>query len=164
MQPTVNDTKKSRLHSIWEKKKCVPCSTKATEYKITLSHGVKENDERVSFLEQQVQRAKDTYKSTQKTVIEECLLLEIQAATKAEMEIIMDLLPAISSAIQTLQAIDCDRLLQLINVLSLSPTLLQLGPIATTELFLGFYQTHHSLDAIPNPSIVTLEAEYSIEE
>ena len=28
------------------------------------------------------------------------------------------------------------------------------------ELFLGFYQTHHNLDAIPKPSIVTIDAEY----
>ena len=62
----------------------------------------------------------------------------------------MDLLPAIGSAIQTLQGINCDRQLQLINVLVMSPILLQFRPSTTRELFLGFYQTHHSLDAIPN--------------
>ena len=37
----------------------------------------------------------------------------------------MDLLPAIGSAIQILQGIDCDKHLQLINVSTVSPTLLQ---------------------------------------
>ena len=87
-------------------------------------------------------------------------LIENPSCKKEEMEIIMDLLPAIGSAIQTLQGIDCDRHLQSINVLAMSPMLLQFRPITTMELFLGFYQTHHSLDAIPRPSIVTFEAKY----
>ena len=109
---------------------------------------MKENDERVSFLKQQVQQAKDAYKCSPITIIEECISLEIQAARKEEMEIIMDLLHAISSAIQKLQGINSGKHLQSINVLTMSPTLLQFSPITTTELFLGFYQTH--LCAIPN--------------
>ena len=77
-----------------------------TEFKITLSHGKKENDKRVSFLKQQVHQTKKTYKSSLKTIIEECISFEIQAAQKEELEIIMDLLPTIGSAIQTLQGID----------------------------------------------------------
>ena len=57
-------------------------STKATDFKITLSTGAKDNKERVSFLEQQIQQAKDSYESSLKTVIEECIALEIQAAKK----------------------------------------------------------------------------------
>ena len=60
-------------------KLCTP-SAKATDFKITLSAGVKEDKERVSFLEQQIQQAKDSYESSLKTVIEECIALEIQAA------------------------------------------------------------------------------------
>ena len=37
--------------------KYVPRSAKATDFKITLSAGVKEDEERVSFLEQQIQQA-----------------------------------------------------------------------------------------------------------
>ena len=60
----------------------VPPSAKATDFKITLSTGAKEDEARVSFLKQQIQQAKDSYESSLKTVIEECISLEIQAAKK----------------------------------------------------------------------------------
>ena len=59
----------------------VPRSAKETDFKITLSTGAKEDKDRVSFLEQQIQ-AKDSYESSLKTVILECIALEIQAAKK----------------------------------------------------------------------------------
>ena len=58
----------------------VPRSAKATDFKNTLSAGAKEDEERVSFLEQQIQQAKDSYESSLRTVIEEWISLEIQAA------------------------------------------------------------------------------------
>ena len=81
----------------------VPRSTKATDFKITLSTGAKEGEERVSFFEQQIKQAKDSYESSLKTVIEECIALEIQAAKKEESQLIMDLFLAIGIAIQQLQ-------------------------------------------------------------
>ena len=78
----------------------VPCSTKATDFKITPSAGMKEDEERVSFLEQQIQQAKDSYESSLKTVIEECIALEIQSAKTEESQLIMDLFQAIRKAIQ----------------------------------------------------------------
>ena len=57
----------------------VPRSAKATDFKITLSAGTKEDEERVYFLEQQIQQAKDSYESSLKSVIKECIALEIQA-------------------------------------------------------------------------------------
>ena len=98
-------------------KNYIPCSAKASDFKITLSHGTMEDEERVSSLEQQIRQAKDAYEASLKTVIEECILLEIQAAKKEEPQLIMDLLPAIGSAIQTLQGIKCNKHLQLVNVL-----------------------------------------------
>ena len=65
-------------------------------------------------------------------------MLEIQAAEKEETEIIMDLLPAISSALQTLQGIDCDKQLQSINVVTMSLNLLKFGPITIPGIFLIF--------------------------
>ena len=65
-----------------EDTKYIPCSAKATDLKITLSAGAKEDEEKVSFLEQQIQQAKDSYESSLKSVIEECIALEIQAAKK----------------------------------------------------------------------------------
>ena len=57
----------------------------------------------MSFLEQQIQQAKDSYESALKNVIEGCIALEIQAAKKEESHLIMDLFPAIAAAIQKLQ-------------------------------------------------------------
>ena len=119
----------------------------------------------MSFLEQQIQQAKDSYEASLKTVIEKYISLEIQAAKKEEMQLIMDLLPTIGSAIQALQGIECNKHLQSVNVLKMAPTLLQFGPITTMNTFLAFYQTYHSLDNIPNPTIRTMKAEYlTVEE
>ena len=141
-------------------KNYIPHSAKATDFKITLSHGAKEDKERVSFLELQIQQAKDSYESSLKNVIEECITLEIQAAKKEETQLIMDLLLAFGTAIQNLQGIKCNEHLQTVNVLKMAPTLLQYDPITTMITFLAFYQTYHSLDDIPNPTIRTMEDEY----
>ena len=87
--------KKSIMQQMEEDTSYVPRSAKATDFKITLSTGAKEDEERVSFLEQQIKQAKDSYESSLKTVIEECIALEIQAAKKEESQLIMDLFPAI---------------------------------------------------------------------
>ena len=54
----------------------IPKSAKALDFKITLSKGASEDSERVSFLEQQIQQVKDTYESSLKNVIEECIALK----------------------------------------------------------------------------------------
>ena len=117
-------------------------------------------EDKYNKLEQQVthkdhqknmQQAKDSYESALKNVIEECIALEIQAAKKEELQLIMDLFPAIGTAIQKLQGIECNEHLQTVNALKMMPTLLQYGPIENINNFLMFYQTHHSLDNIPNP-------------
>ena len=74
--------KKSIMQRMEENTKYVPRPAKATDFKITLSTGAKEDKERVSFLEQQIKQAKDSYESYLKSVIEECIALEIQAAKK----------------------------------------------------------------------------------
>ena len=85
----------------------IPRSAKASGFKITLSPGAKEDKERVTFLELQIQQAKAKYESALKNVIEECIALEIQAAKKEETQLIMDLLLTIGTAIQKLQGIEC---------------------------------------------------------
>ena len=124
-----------------EDTKYIPRSAKATDFKITLSAGAKEDEERVSFLEQQIQQAKDSYESSLKSVIEECIALEIQAAKKEESQLIMDLFPAIGKAIQQLRGTDCDAHLQTL-----------------------FYQNHHTLDEVPKPTVRTMESEYATVE
>ena len=56
--------------------KYIPKSAKASDFKMTLSKGASEDGKRVSFLEQQIQQAKDTYESSIKNVIGECITLE----------------------------------------------------------------------------------------
>ena len=77
----------------------------------------------------------------------------------------MDLFPAIGTAIQKLQGVECNKHLQTVNALKMMPTLLQYGPIENINNFLIFYQTHHSLDDIPNPTIRMMDDEYpTVEE
>ena len=139
----------------------VPRSGKATDFKITMSTGAKEDKERVSFLEQQIQQAKASYESSLKTVIEECISLEIQAAKKEESQLIMDIFPAIGTTIQQLQGTECSEHLQTVNALKMMPTLLQYGPIVNIINFLHFYQNHHTLDEVPKPTLRTMDAEYA---
>ena len=139
--------------------KYIPRSAKATDFQITLSASAKEDKERVSFLEQQIQQAKDSYDSSLKTVIEECIALEIQAAQTEESQLIMDILPAIGKAIHQLQGTDCNAHLQMVNTLKLTPTLLQYGPIGNIINFLHFYQNNPTLDEVPKPSVRTMDSE-----
>ena len=157
--------KESISQQMEQDKDYMPHSAKATDFKITLSHGTKEDKERVSFLELRIQQVKAKYKSELKNVIEECISLEIQAAKKEETQLIMDLLPTIGTTIQKLQGIEGNEHLQTVNALKMAPTLLQYGPISTKNTFLAFFQTYHSLDDIPNPTIRTMEDEYpTVEE
>ena len=57
----------------------IPKSAKASDFKITLSKGASDDGKRVSFLKQQIQQAKETYESSLKNVIEECITLETNA-------------------------------------------------------------------------------------
>ena len=76
----------------------------------------------------------------------------------------MDLFPEIATAIQTLQGIECNEHLETVNALKMMPTFLQYGPIKNINNFLMFYQTHHSLDDIPNPTTRTMDDEYQTVE
>ena len=142
----------------------VPRSIKATEFSITLLNGAKEDEERVSFLEQHIQQAKDSYESVLKDVLKECIALEIQAAKKEELQLIMDLSLAIGTAIQKLEGIECNEHLQTVNALKMMPTLLQYGPIENINNLLMFYQTNHSLNDVQNPTIRTMDDEYQTVE
>ena len=156
--------KKSIMQRMEEDTKYVPRSAKSTDFKITLLAGAKEDEERVSFLEQQIQQAKDLYEFSLKSVIEECIALEIQAAKKEESQLIMDLFPSIGKANQQLQGTDCDAHLQTVNALKMTPTLLQYGLIGNIINFLHFYQNHHTLDEVPKPTVRTMESEYATVE
>ena len=69
--------KDSITQRIEQDKDYIPRSTKASDFTMTLSPGAKEDEERVFFLELQIQQAKAKYESALKNVIEECNALEI---------------------------------------------------------------------------------------
>ena len=81
----------------------IPKPAKASDFKIKLSKGASEDGKRVSFLKQQIQQAKDTYKSSLKNVIEECITLETTALQSQENDTIYTLLPSVAEAINTLE-------------------------------------------------------------
>ena len=91
-------------------------------------------------------------------------LWKFQQQKTEESQLIMDLFPAIGKAIQQLQGTECSEHLQTVNALKMMPTLLKYGPIANIINFLHFYQTHHTMDEIPKPTIRTRDAEYATVE
>ena len=102
----------------------IPKSAKASDFKITLSKGASEDSERVSFLEQQIQQAKETYESSLKNVIEECIALETTALLTEENNTIYSLLPALAEAINTLEGLKTDVHQKVITLLYLDSSFL----------------------------------------
>ena len=131
----------------------IPKSAKASDFKITLSKGASEDGERVSFLEQQIQQAKDTYESSLKSVIEECTDLETAALISQENNTIYTLLPAVAEAINTLEGISGDVHQKVITLLYLDSSFLAHTTSNSRDSFITSYCAFHSLDPIPSPTI-----------
>ena len=120
----------------------IPKSAKASDFKITLSKGASEDGERVSFLEQQMQQAKDTYESSLKNVIEECITLETSALQSQENE-----------TINTLEGITSNVHQKVITLTYLDSSFLAYTSSESRDSFITSYCCFHNLDAIPSPSI-----------
>ena len=131
----------------------IPKSAKASDFKITLSKDASEDGERVSFLEQQIQQAKDTYESSLKSVIEECIDLETAAHISQENKTIYTLLPAVAEAINTLEGISGDVHQKVITLLYLDSSFLAHTTSNSRDSFITSYCAFHSLDPIPSPTI-----------
>ena len=131
----------------------IPKSAKASDFKITLSKGASEDGERVSFLEQQIQEAKDTYESSLKNVIEECITLETSALQSQENETIYTLLPAVAEAINTLEGITSDVHQKVTTLTYLDSSFLAYTSSKSRDSFITSYCSFHNLEAIPSPSI-----------
>ena len=131
----------------------IPKSAKATDFKITLSKGASEDSERVSFLEQQIQQAKDTYKSSLKNVIEECISLETSALQSQENETIYTLLASIAEAINTLEGIKTNVHQKVISLIYLDCSFISYTTSTSRDSFISSYCTHHNLETIPTPTI-----------
>ena len=138
----------------------IPKSAKASDFKITLSKGASEDGERVSFLEQQIQQSKETYESSLKNVIEECITLETNALQSQEYEIIYSPLPALAEAINTLEGLNTNVHQKVITLLYLDSSFLSHTTATSRETFITSYCAHHNLDTIPSPSIHPLTNTY----
>ena len=139
----------------------IPKSAKALDFKITLSKGALEDGARVSFLEQQIQQAKDTYESSLKNVIEECITLETTALQSQDNNTIYSLLPSLAEAINTLEEIKTDFHQKVITLLYLDSSFLSHTTSTSCETFISSYCAHHNLDTIPSPLIHPLTNTYT---
>ena len=123
----------------------IPKSAKATDFKITLSKGASEDSERVSFFEQQIQQAKDTYESLLKNVIEECISLETTALQSQENDMIYTLLASIAEAINTLEGLKTDVHQKEISLIYLDCSFISYTTSTSRDSFISSYCTHHNL-------------------
>ena len=146
-------TKENIAQSMTQEPNYIPKSAKASDFKITLSKGASEDGERVSFLEQQIQQAKDTYESSLKNVIEECITLETCALQSQENNTIYTLLPAVAEAINTLEGITSDVHQKVITLTYLDSSFLAYTSSKSRDSFITSYCSFHNLDAIPSSSI-----------
>ena len=131
----------------------IPKSAKLPDFKLTLSKGASEDGKRVSFLKQQIQQAKETYESSLKNVIEECITLETNALQSQENEIIYFLLPALAEAINMLEGLNTNVNQKVITLLYLDSSFLSHTTSTSRKTFIASYCAHHNLDTIPSPSI-----------
>ena len=131
----------------------IPKSAKATDFKITLSKGALEDSERVSFLEQQIQQAKDTHESSLKNVIAECISLETSALQSQENETIYTLLASIAEAVNTLEGLKTDVHQKAISLIYLDCSFISYTTSISRDSSISSYCNHHNLETIPTPTI-----------
>ena len=131
----------------------IPKSAKASDFNISLSKGYLEDGERVSFLEQQIQQANDTYESSLKNIIDECIALEANALQSQENDTIYTLLPTVAEDINTLEGITCDVHQKVVTLIYLDSSFLAYTTSNSRDSFITSYCSFHNLDTIPSPSI-----------
>ena len=158
---TKHITKENNAKRMTREPNYIPKSDKSSDFKITLSRGALEDGERVSFLKQHIQQAKDTYKSSLKNVIEECNTLETTALQSQENDMIYSLLPSIAEAINTLEGIKTDVLQKVITLLYLDSSFLSYMTSKSRKSFISSYCAHHNLDTTPSPLIHPLTNTYT---
>ena len=115
----------------------IPKSAKATDFKITLSKGASEDSKRVSFLEQQIQQAKDTYELLLKNVIEECISLETIALQSQENDTIYTLLATIAEAISSFEGLKTDVHQKVISLIYLDCSFISYTTSTSRDSFIS---------------------------
>ena len=139
----------------------IPKAAKASDFKIILSKGASEDGEKVSFLEQQIQQAKETYESSLKNEFEECITLETTALQSQEKDTIYSILPALAEAINMLEGLNTNVHQKVITLLYLDSSFISHTTSTSRESFIASYCAHHNLDTIPSPSIHPLTSTYT---
>ena len=104
-------------------------------------------------MEQQIKQAKDTYKSSLKNVIEECISLETSTLQSQENETIYTLLASITEAINTLEGLKTDVHQKVISLIYLDCSFISYTTSTSQHSFISSYCTHHNLETIPTPTI-----------
>ena len=113
-------------------------------------------------MEQQIQQAKDTYESTLKNVIEECISLETSALQSQENETIDTLLESIAEAINTLEGLKTDVHHKVISLIYLDCSFISYTTSTSRDSFISSYCTHHNLETIPTPTIHPLSTTHTL--
>jgi hypothetical protein len=123
-----------------------------------------DNNERIDFLKEQIEQAKQTYQNSLKNVVQECIQLEITALEKSEKAMTSDLLYCIASAINTHQGSEADPHQKVVNLLTLDRHLFKYSPKKDILSVASHYKTHHGLQSLPSVTIIIANAEYSTAE
>jgi hypothetical protein len=142
----------------------IPKSAKATEFKITVSNAAMEDAEKIEFLQNMVEQAKQQYEGSLKNVVQECIQLEIKALKRQEKEITSDMLYGLASATITYAGANCDPHLRVNNLIEVAPYLFKFGPKTSAKDIRHHYCRHHTLETLPNPTTITITGDYASQE
>ena len=112
-------------------------------------------------MEQQIQQVKDTYESSLKNVIEECISLETTALQSQENDMIYTLLASIAEAINTLEGIKTDVHQKVISLIYLVCSFISYTTTTSRGSFISSCCNHHNLETIPSPTIHPLSTTHT---
>lgn len=133
----------------------IPKSARATAFKITLSKDAIDlsEDGKMDFLETQALQAKEQYEKALRSIVEECIDLEINALRRKEDNLIADTLHSLANATLTMHGItDVDIHLRVANLIKYDWTIFQHCNWATSEDIAKSYNRHHSC-TLPTPTL-----------
>ena len=136
----------------------IPRSARATAFKVTLSTTAAEHSaDRLEFLQAQAQQAKDAYESALRTIVSECIDLEIEALKHSEKNIICESLNALSTATSVFHNTPCDAHLRTANLVKLDgKNLFKYTSFTNTQSLKEHYESHLGT-ALPPPTLATAD-------
>ena len=136
----------------------IPKSARASDFEITTSKAAAEKyTERIELLNQQVAQAKMIYQQSLKTVIQECAEMEIEAMKDEENNLVSEILEKMANATNAANDNNCNVHLKVSNILRYDPKIFTYGTATTRNEIRNKYMAFHGLDALPAPSVVTIQ-------